>query len=270
MINPFEISLVTVFKLLARANNNLQQRWGSTHRRICLQEIGLYSRTTVFDETNAKTSKGEYLGVLTGILYLAPGALAGLDVCPGASAGCLAACLAQSGHGQFYSTERARAVKTLVLFTRRQHFFGLVRKSIQRTVARARVAGLTPAIRLNGTSDIDWREIIREFPDVQFYDYTKVFNRVGSAWDLPNYSLTYSRSECNEARLPNGNVAVVFLNTLPETWNGRRVIDGTLHDVRFLDPPNVVVGLIAKGRKAQRDYSGFVVREITQNFAQIA
>jgi hypothetical protein len=59
-----------------------------------------------------------------------------------------------------------------------------------------------------------------------------------------------------------GNVAVVFGGkSLPETWNGFRVIDGTLTDVRFADPRNVIVGLLAKG-KARRDRSsGFVVWE---------
>jgi len=42
---------------------------------------------------NTKTAKGEASGYLTGILHLAPGDLSGAQVCPKASAGCLAACL---------------------------------------------------------------------------------------------------------------------------------------------------------------------------------
>jgi hypothetical protein len=53
------------------------------------------------------------------------------------------------------------------------------------------------------------------------------------------------------------NVAVVF-DRLPETFLGRKVIDGTLTDLRFLDEQGVVVGLEAKG-KAKTDQSGFVV-----------
>ena len=37
-----------------------------------------------------------------------------------------------------------------------------------------------------------------------------------------------------------------------------KVIDGDEHDMRFLDEPNVVVGLKAKG-KAKKDSSGFVI-----------
>ena len=36
-------------------------------------------------------------------------------------------------------------------------------------------------------------------------------------------------------------------DALPGTWHGFPVIDGDLHDCRFLDPKGVVVGLRAKG-----------------------
>jgi hypothetical protein len=39
---------------------------------------------------------------------------------------------------------------------------------------------------------------------------------------------------------------------------GHRVVNGDLHDLRLLDPKNVVVGLKAKGM-AKTDYSGFVM-----------
>lgn len=43
---------------------------------------------------NAKTVKGEALGYLTGILYLAPANASGrMNVCPSATAGCMKACL---------------------------------------------------------------------------------------------------------------------------------------------------------------------------------
>ena len=55
-----------------------------------------------------------------------------------------------------------------------------------------------------------------------------------------------------------GNIAVVFRKDLPDTFAGRKVVNGDLHDLRYLDPKNVVVGLKAKG-KAKTDYSGFVM-----------
>tara|TARA_R110000850_G_scaffold21563_1_gene63456 strand:- start:109 stop:495 length:387 start_codon:yes stop_codon:yes gene_type:complete len=124
-----------------------------------------------------------------------------------------------------------------------------------------------PVIRLNGTSDKSWLDIIREFPEIQFYDYTKVYNRV--AKDLPsNYHLTLSYSGANPEYARNvqafadkyqANLAVVFRdkNKIPHTYLGRPVINGDADDLRFLDPAGVVVALYAKG-KGKKDTSGFV------------
>jgi hypothetical protein len=98
------------------------------------------------------------------------------------------------------------------------------------------------------------------FPEVQFYDYTKVRNRKVS--HLTNYHLTFSKADGNDmdVRLiasTGMNVAVVF-KEVPDTYIGRTVIDGDETDLRFLDPKGVVVGLKAKG-KAKKDTTGFVV-----------
>ena len=57
------------------------------------------------------------------------------------------------------------------------------------------------------------------------------------------------------------NFAVVFDTAkgqpLPAQFNGIPVIDGDIHDLRFLDQKGVIVGLRAKG-KARKDTSGFV------------
>jgi hypothetical protein len=82
--------------------------------------------------------------------------------------------------------------------------------------------------------------------------------------ELPaNYHLTFSRKENNQALVElvanmGGNVAVVF-DKLPETYLGKRVVDGDATDLRFLDPKGVIIGLKAKG-KAKKDESGFVVK----------
>ena len=121
---------------------------------------------------------------------------------------------------------------------------------------------MIPCFRLNGTSDISWEKygIIEKFPNVQFYDYTKVRNRKVS--HLNNYHLTFSKADGNDmdARLAASagmNVAVVF-KELPETYMGRKVVNGDETDLRFLDEKSVVVGLKAKG-KAKKDTTGFVV-----------
>jgi hypothetical protein len=130
-----------------------------------------------------------------------------------------------------------------------------------------------PCVRLNGTSDIQWehqlvdgRNVFEIFPDVLFYDYTKIPTRKVS--HINNYHLTWSYSEANDkyAKLFDDvqcNKAVVFRKELPETFRGLKVIDGDKHDMRFLDESNVVVGLTAKG-PAKKDYSGFVVDNLIE------
>ena len=61
---------------------------------------------------------------------------------------------------------------------------------------------IQPCIRLNGTTDIRWelilidgKNIFEWFPNVQWYDYTKIPNRKVS--HLSNYHLTWSYSAAN-------------------------------------------------------------------------
>ena len=212
---------------------------------------------------NTKTVKGEKLGYMTFILHFAPATLSGYQVCPGASEGCTDACLNTSGRGRFASIQAARIRKTKWFFEDRVSFMDALVKDIHAAIRKAERENMIPVFRLNGTSDIRWetvqvggfRNVMEMFPTMQFYDYTKLPNRR----NLPsNYHLTFSRSESNEHIIPNDmNVAVVF-DTLPETFMGRKGIDGTDTDLRFLDPQGVVVGLVAKG-KAKKDNSGFTV-----------
>jgi len=212
---------------------------------------------------NFKTVKGEKLGVLTGILYLAPAKISGYEVCPRRSAGCTAACLYTAGMGAFSNVQQARINKTKMYFEDRPNFLFQLEKDIKALVKKANKLNMKPAIRLNGTSDINWMSsgIMDKFPDVQFYDYTKVSRRLKDK--IPtNYNITFSKSEDNnsecETALELGfNVAAVFKN-LPQQYMGRQVINGDETDVRFADGKGVVIGLTAKGR-ARKDLSGFVI-----------
>jgi hypothetical protein len=217
---------------------------------------------------NAKTTKGQKLGILTGILYLAPATESGvMNTCPSSTPECRQACLYTAGRGAFDSVRHGRIRKTLWLARDRAGFVEELKHNVTRLVSRARKMGLQPAVRLNGTSDLPWlaHEVAAAFPEVQFYDYTKH----AKPWlrALPNYHLTFSHSghnaqECLQALEHGVNVAVVFTSRrgeeLPQTWLGYRVIDGDLHDCRFLDTKGVVVGLRAKGA-AKASQSPFVV-----------
>jgi len=214
---------------------------------------------------NAKTTKGESLGYLTGILYLAPADLSGVNLCPFASEGCKKACLNTAGRGCFQSIQDARIIKTLHFLNNREGFIEQLKHDIRAIERRAAREGLKVAIRLNGTSDIRWEivapELFTEFSHIQFYDYTKAPYSVRPKEKLPkNYHLTYSRSETTSlseiktALKAGRNVAVVYDSEKMHDL----IVKGDAHDLRFLDAPGKIVALIAKG-KAKKDESGFVI-----------
>lgn len=197
------------------------------------------------------------------IMYLSPHKVSGVNMCPNASEGCASACLNTAGRGKFSSTQHARLQRTLHYINDRIGFIEALHKELLFYSNKYEKL----AIRLNGTSDINWNPFIRKIydinPNIVFYDYTKNLNQALRSLDMPNYYVTFSRSEVNEeecikALENNINVAVVFKNKFPETWNSYPVIDGDITDTRFLDKQGVVVGLSAKG-KAKYDKTGFVI-----------
>jgi hypothetical protein len=231
---------------------------------------------------DAKTIKGNKLGVMTGVLYLAPHNLSGHQVCPKASEGCKLACLYTAGRGVYTQIQESRINKTKWFFEHRESFMALLVDNIESLIRKAKRNNMIPAVRLNGTSDIAWEKIkvtrngkvfpsiMEAFPKVQFYDYSKVLNRK-KALELKNYHLTFSLSESNDKdaakALEQGyNLAVVLrlrrTEAKPKTWSGYPVINGDETDVRFMDKKRGhVVGLFPKGR-GRYDQSGFV-REVT-------
>lgn len=235
------------------------------------------SKALLSVSSDAKTIKGETLGFLTGILYLAPATTTKWNTCSMAKiAKCDVACLNSAGRGAFSSVQQARVNKTTWFFTERNSFMQQLVVDIAKLIKKANKKGLQPLVRLNGTSDIRWESvaftgvdgieyvnIFAAFPDVTFYDYTKDANRK----DLPkNYDVTFSYSGVEgfqpyveKALLNNMRMAVVFRKEkdIPMTFMGIPVVSGDNSDVRHLDD-KVIVGLYAKG-KAKLDTTGFVV-----------
>lgn len=220
----------------------------------------------LLSRANTKTLKGEKYGFLTHILHLAPYNVSGYQVCPKAKT-CQVACLNSSGRGIFENVQSARIRKTRYFFENREAFMNGLFDDISNAIRYAEKRGLIPVFRLNGTSDIAWekirvkdfRNIFEAFPDVTFYDYTKIPSRKTPE----NYHITFSHDglnwqACRDALLTGQNVAVVF-DKIPEKFRGWPTIDGDQSDLRFKDKSRVIVGLKAKG-KAKTDFSGFVVR----------
>lgn len=227
---------------------------------------------------DAKTIKGEKVGVITGILYLAPHTLSGYQACPNATEGCKAVCLYKAGMGAYTNVQNARINRTKWFFEDRKSFMETLAGNIQSLIKKAEKVGMIVGVRLNGTSDIAWEKIkividgieyknlMEAFPSVQYYEYTKIYNRK-SALNIPNYHLTFSLAEDNDkdavkALKAGFNVAVVMdvgrKDAKPKTWSGYKVIDGDVNDARFKDKgKGSIIALTAKG-PARKDKSGFV------------
>ena len=227
--------------------------------------------------TNAKTVKGDGSEYLTAILYMTPykvmvdGKL--FNSCSMAAiAQCIEACLYTAGRGQMSNVQTARQRKAEWFYRDRESFMQQLYQDVKKFEAYCVKRGITPVIRLNGTTDIRWELIkntdgqciMEAFPNVQWYDYTKISNRKVS--HIPNYHLTWSYSGANtdyaaqmQDALDKGmNVAVVFRKEYKlKTWRGVKVTDGDKDDLRFLDPKRHIVALYAKG-KAKKDTTGFV------------
>jgi len=232
---------------------------------------------------NPKTLKGMEKGYNTYILHLAPADLSGNEVCPKRTAGCTIACLNLAGRGGMFkkgettnTIQQARIRKTKLFFSDRDQFMALLVADIKLAIKQSERQGLIPVIRLNGTSDLAFEKygftdngvfyanIFARFPNIQFYDYTKILGRKIS--HIANYSLTFSNADGNDVEVAKAiaqgyNIATVFGikkgTPMPDTYLGLPVFNGDESDLRFLDPKGVIVGLYAKG-KAKKDTTGFV------------
>jgi len=242
---------------------------------------------------NPKVLKGIKQGYNTYILHLAPARLSGHEVCPKRTVGCTDSCLNTAGRGGMFKRgevtnviQEARIRKTKLFFADRDAFMVQLVKDIQLGIKQSERLGLIPVFRLNGTSDLSWEKypvrkasgyyyanIFEAFPNVQFYDYTKVLGR--KVKGIKNYHLTFSAADGNDndvyaAAKQGYNIATVLgikkTVAMPKFYSiatnygvdmEMPVFNGDESDLRFLDPKGVIVGLYAKG-KAKKDTSGFV------------
>jgi hypothetical protein len=210
-------------------------------------------------------------------LVFAPADQSGHNVCGASTAGCRRACVTWFAGRTVTSVYRQAAIRRTELFkTDPDRFFKILWNDIDLLKSRAIRNRRQPAMRWNISSDEDFLEEISR-SELRSWDYTKVFKR--AVGDIPdNYDLTFSRSEKTSDRQINKvlsigrNVAVCFdvnyqpaqkkIGRLPAEWHGIPVIDGDVHDLRFADPKEVIVGLRLKGSLASKDHArktGFAV-----------
>lgn len=216
--------------------------------------------------SSAKVQKGEKYDYMTKIMYLAPHALSGLQVCPHATPACRRDCLGHSD-GHLVFQQQSEILRTWAMHYHSSLFHRLLDASIASHGSKWQTMGKGAAVRLNGSSDLDWSETVARHAEsgVVFYDYTKDYERavksIGS-----NYHHTFSVSEkadsiekAVELVRMGGTAAIVTHRSKAKAkafgeWMsqhyGITVNDGDRHDLRFLDK-GALVTLSAKGSMAE-------------------
>lgn len=235
-----------------------------------LKEIGISYIGNCNHST--KLMHNEHLNMLTYGIYLASADASNINVCPKSSM-CRESCLVGSGYAKIDALSGStkvidsRITKTRLFFANKPLFMKLLMIEIGRAMNKAKRLNMEFSIRLNCTSDIsplafkvDGKNILELYPNVSFYDYTKVKNYWKIAERYSNYYLTFSRDgsaeneqECLEWLQKGNNVAVVFgvtkTSELPKKWKGYEVLVGDDYDYRVWDKlqkGKQIVGLIYK------------------------
>jgi hypothetical protein len=197
-------------------------------------------------EDNPKLSKNVRKSY---IMYLAPDTYGGLksesgklyNTCPNASPECRATCLNLSGNPVSLSGKvLSRSEKTAVFFGDREYFLLKLAMEIYAIAEKPKNQGKQIAIRLNGTSDLPFIQLMNkrgyldQLPkNIVFYDYTKSpkpLSLTTQGWGFINlnnksknpYIVTFSRSEINsttakQVLASGGLVAIPFSN-----WSGMK------------------------------------------------
>lgn len=242
---------------------------------------------------NLKTKKSSGEGVLTTGLNLAPHATSGLDhfdVCPKASAECRSGCLGLTAGGNKQYPDFAlssKVLRTHFLAHHPEHAARIIDSELHAHKRKAAREGMLAGVRMNITSDLAWEhhapKMFEKHKDVQFYDYTKMPNRVlrslapkakpedfhNKLGHPSNYHLTLSHTGTNHHESNDkdvvkvleagGTVAAVFKRStkgghlpthIEDVKTGKRypVKDGDKDDNTW-DRPNSVSGLKLKGIK---------------------
>jgi len=208
-------------------------------------------------------------------LMLAPAATAnGKSVCSHSTSACERLCVGGDGIGLaqvFQKIGQSRRYKVNWMHADRAAFMKQLETELETEQRLADREGTTLVARLNCFSDLNWFSLIRRFPSMIAYDYTKNLARITSPDKPENYWLTGSWTEnkanqrdCIELLRKGENIAIAFADLsghfvgnralnqrIPKTWTldgtSFHVLDGDDTDLRMLD------------RRAKRGQNGFVV-----------
>ena len=194
-------------------------------------------------------------------------------ICGGSkSAGCMELCLKGSGFAKIFKTVNdARQKKTEFLLNDKIGFINQLDKELFNFNKKCISKNKTGFVRLNTISDYPFYKtgLMERYPDLIFVDYTKIAKRLFD--QLPeNYYLIFSFSGrlqySNQVKLAlktDYPISVVFKCDFPETFLGRKVIDGDKSDLNNVLQYNKIIGLKFKEINKE-DYelyknNGFIV-----------
>ena len=192
-------------------------------------------------------------------------------------AGCAESCLRFSGRGHMPSVVDSRQSKLDYFYSDRLGFIEQLKREIANFERLCYKSGVIPHVRLNVITDVRWEskaygQIPQSFPNVTFYDYTKIANRLNKTPD--NYKLMFSYSPAvkfqDQVRLAmsaNVPMSAVFYPAIPDTFLGAKVINGDNSDIENLKYryPNYIIGLKyknANGRGIDPVDEAFIVKTI--------
>tara|TARA_R100001463_G_scaffold13_1_gene32 strand:- start:931 stop:1722 length:792 start_codon:yes stop_codon:yes gene_type:complete len=246
-------------------------------------------------ESNFKISKNLKENYNTYSLNFAHSDISGFNVCAMANrlsknennskkSNCSSDCVGYNGNAQIYrAVMESRIKKTLSYFLDKQSFLNQLVYEVEKAIIQSNKKGLKPSFRLNAYSDIQFeKDIIKDnknifqlFPDVKFYDYSKLINRKTPK----NYQLTYSHHNPDFKdtiiALNKGlNVAIVF-EKLPKQIKINNkiysVLDGDKTDLRIDETDkqgnNCIIGLkFKKGNKKSVTYQDALKKAVQEGF----
>ena len=239
---------------------------------IC-REFGFTNWLTL-PNGSPKLIKSNGMGYYNAGITLAQANLSATNNCAGSTDDCIRLCLGNFGRAEHLpQLMQIRVNRSNFLHQHRQLAWETMLPQLMAIDRRAKRNSLEIAFRPDITSDKNWDLILPQifeiFPHWKFYGYTKLRSKItrylaGKNPVIPTFSWSdrllhqsdgsdYANSILNAGI----NIAVVFYDRatlagkLPRTFLGRTVIDGDKHDLRFLDPRGVIVGLKPKLPKSK-------------------
>lgn len=185
---------------------------------------------------------------------------------------CKDPCLRYSGRGVFDNVIDARQAKTNLFHNDRAAFIAQLKRELVNFEKLCAKNMVEPWVRLNVISDVQWElkangSIPQSFPNIKFFDYTKLAKRLGNT--PSNYDLMFSwsgakkyQAQVSLALKTDAPISAVFHGPMPDTFLGRAVVNGDNSDIENIFQTGKILGLkykLAKGQSIDPMDSVFII-----------